>query len=193
MTKGRETRARVLDSAIALFNRKGFGNTSIQDIIDATGVKKGNLYFHFASKDDLCLSLLREAGDRFFKYLSKSIKSPDPLGKIGDILHAVLNYHRRMRFSGGCIFGNTALEKSDTNEKYAAFIRTVFTQWEQIFAGLLREAREQGELSSKIAPDTMARHIVAVMEGSIMMARLYKREDPIVEGIGYLNNLIGVP
>src|SRR3990172_335212 len=103
MTKGRETRARVLDSAIALFNRKGFGNTSIQDIIDATGVKKGNLYFHFASKDDLCLSLLREAGDRFFKYLSKSIKSPDPLGKIDDILHAVLNYHRPMRFSGGCI------------------------------------------------------------------------------------------
>jgi hypothetical protein len=47
-------------------------------------------------------------------------------------------------------------------------------------------------LSDEIKPDSMARHMLAAMEGSIMMARLYKREEPIVECIIYLKSLIGI-
>lgn len=192
MKKGEETRARVLDSALAIVNRKGFRNTSMQDIIDETGVKKGNLYFHFSGKDDLGLSLVREAADRYFEYLSKSIQSRDSLGKIRDILRAVLRYHRRRGFVGGCIFGNTALEMSDTDGEYAALIMEVFDRWVRILAGLLGDAGKAGMLPAGIRPEPMARHIVAAMEGSIMMARLYKREDPIVECIGNLEKLIGI-
>src|SRR4030042_7211367 len=115
MTKGEETRARVMLAATALINRNGLRNTSIQDIIEETGVKKGNLYFHFPSKDDLGISLIRTARDQYFDYLSKNIKSTDPLGKINDILNAVLKYHRRNSFIGGCLFWNTAFEMCDTD------------------------------------------------------------------------------
>jgi TetR/AcrR family transcriptional repressor of nem operon len=192
MTKGEETRTRVLDAATAIINRKGFRNTSIQDIINETGVKKGNLYFHFPSKDDLGLSLVREARDHYFDYLSRSIKSSDPVGKISDILNAVLKYHRRSRFVGGCIFGNTALEMSDTDQEYADLIQEIFGRWVEILARYLREAVKAGLLPDGIKPDSMARHIVAALEGSIMMARLYKREEPIVECIGYLKTLLGI-
>ncbi len=192
MSKGEETRARVLDSAMALINRKGLRNTSMQDIINETGVKKGNLYFHFASKDELGRSLLGEAREQYFEYLSKSIRSDDPLGKIGDILNAVLRYHRRRGFVGGCIFGNIALEMCDTDEEYASMVREIFGRWEGILAGYLREAGKAGRLPSGIRPGPMARHIVAAMEGGIMMARLHKKEDPLVECIGYLGKLIGM-
>jgi len=192
MQKGEETRARILDAAIALINRNGFRNTSIQDIIKETGVKKGNLYFHFSSKDDIGLSIVREARDRYFEYLSKSVTSADPLAKISDILNAVLRYHRRSGFVGGCIFGNIALEMSDTGEEYAALVRDVFDRWVGILAGFLRDAGKAGKLPAGIRPDPMARHIVAAMEGSIMMARLNKREEPIVECIGYIKKLIGI-
>jgi TetR/AcrR family transcriptional regulator, transcriptional repressor for nem operon len=192
MTKGEETRIRVLDSAMALVNRRGLRNTSMQDIIDETGVKKGNLYFHFSGKDELGRSLIMEAADRYFEYLSESITCGDPLGKILDILNAVLRFHRRTGFVGGCIFGNTALEMSDTDAEYAALVQEIFNRWVRILAGYLREAGKTGRLPSGIRPEPMARHIVAAMEGSIMMARLYKREDPIVECIGYIGNLIGI-
>jgi TetR/AcrR family transcriptional repressor of nem operon len=192
MTKGEETRARVISAATALINRNGLRNTSIQDIIEETGVKKGNLYFHFPSKDDLGISLIRTARDQYFDYLSKNIKSTDPLGKINDILNAVLKYHRRNRFIGGCIFGNTALEMSDTDKEYAELIREIFGQWVKILAGYIREAITAGLLADEIKPDSMARHMVAAMEGSIMMARLYKREEPIVDCIQYLKALMGI-
>jgi len=191
MTKGEETRARVMLAATALINRNGLRNTSIQDIIEETGVKKGNLYFHFPSKDDLGISLIRKAWDQYSDYMVKNIKCDEPLGKINDILSAVLKYHRRNRFIGGCIFGNTALEMSDTDKKYAALIQEIFGLWVKILAGYIREAVKSGALSDEIKPDSLARHMVAAMEGSIMMARLYKRDDPIVECIGYLKALIG--
>jgi len=177
---------------MVLINRKGLRNTSMQDIIDETGVKKGNLYFHFSGKDDLGLSIIREAAERYFEYLSKSITSREPLGKIRDILGAVLRFHRRTGFVGGCIFGNTALEMGDTDGRYAALIMEVFDRWVHILAGLLREAGKAGVLPAGIRPEPMARHIVSAMEGSIMMARLYKREDPIAECIKYLEKLIGI-
>ncbi len=192
MSKGEETRARVLDAAVDLINRKGFRNTSIQDIIDETGVKKGNLYFHFAGKDELGRSLIREAADRYFEYLSKSATSEKPLDRIRDVLNAVLRFHRRRGFVGGCIFGNTALEMSDTDREYTAQVRDIFDRWVRILAGYLREAGRAGALPAGIKPEPMARHIVAAMEGSIMMARLHKKEDPIVESIGYIEKLIGI-
>jgi TetR/AcrR family transcriptional repressor of nem operon len=192
MTKGEETRARVMRAAAALISRNGLRNTSIQDIIEQTGVKKGNLYFHFPSKDDLGISLIRKAWEQYSDYMAKNIKSDDPLGKINDILNAVLKYHRHNRFVGGCIFGNTALEMSDADKKYAALIQEIFGQWVKLLAGYIREAVKSGALSDEIKPDSLARHIVAAMEGSIMMARLYKREEPIVDCIIYLKSLIGI-
>ncbi len=47
VTKGEETRSRILGSAAGLINRKGLKHTSIRDIIDATGVKKGQSLFSF--------------------------------------------------------------------------------------------------------------------------------------------------
>ena len=80
-SKGRATRARVLRAAMDLINTKGYSNTSVADIIEATGVKKGNLYFHFSSKDDLCLALVEEAKKEYLAYLKGSMKSEDPLGR----------------------------------------------------------------------------------------------------------------
>ena len=191
-TKGEQTRARVIDAAITIMNRKGINNTSIQDIIDETGVKKGNLYFHFGSKDDLGMNILREAWKNYFNYLTRNIRSPDPRGKINDILRSVLERHRSMGFVGGCIFGNTALEMSDSGTQHAGLVREIFDEWMKLLEGLLGEAGKRGELPDGVRPKPMARFIVSSMEGAIMLARLYKRGDPIEECIANIRRLIGL-
>lgn len=55
-----QTRRRIVDAARALFAQKGYKATSIEDIIAATGTSKGNLYYHFKSKEGLFLYLLDE-------------------------------------------------------------------------------------------------------------------------------------
>lgn len=54
------TKKRVADAARALFVQKGYKATSIEDIVEATGSSKGNIYYHFKSKEGLFLYLIDE-------------------------------------------------------------------------------------------------------------------------------------
>ena len=164
-TKGEVTRARVIETARWLVNKKGFSNTSINDIIRATGVKKGNLYFHFSSKEELGQAILEDAATEFFQFLSNSLQGDRPLDKLSAFFDSVLEKHRRKNFVGGCIFGNTALEMSDSNPGFSALIRGVFRQWVDVITNLLIEARQCGELDAGISPTLLAKQIVASIEG----------------------------
>ncbi|HHO75827.1 MAG TPA: TetR/AcrR family transcriptional regulator [Deltaproteobacteria bacterium] len=192
LTKGEKTRGRILRSAMSLINTRGYTNTSINDIIDASGVQKGNLYFHFSSKDDLCLALIEEAKKEHLAYLKSSIKSETPLDKIDDLLKAVLVRHRKMNFVGGCIFGNIALEMTDINPRFSAIIKDVFHQWEQLLAVFLQEARDCGDLNHELDPLSLARFIVASLEGGIMMAKVNKSEDHIVNCMDMIRRMLRI-
>ena len=191
--KGQATRERILCAAMELINRKSFHHTSIRDILAASDVGKGDLYFHFASKEELGLALVAKAKEDYLAYLEASLKSRSPLGQVGDIFLAVYRLHRHRRFMGGCIFGNIALEMSDDNPRFAAAIREVFHEWIGLLSRLLAQARTEGELDAAIQPEAIARHIVASLEGAIMMARLTKQEDEILNCIQAFENMLGIP
>lgn len=55
-----DTKRRIAEAAKALFMQKGYKSTSIEDIVDATGSSKGNIYYHFKSKEGLFLHLIEE-------------------------------------------------------------------------------------------------------------------------------------
>ena len=55
-----DTKRRVADAARSLFVQKGYKATSIEDIVGATGSSKGNIYYHFKSKEGLFLYLIDE-------------------------------------------------------------------------------------------------------------------------------------
>lgn len=101
MSKGEKTRARVLEAARQLINQKGFRSTSVNDIIKVTGVKKGNLYFHFASKEELGLAILRQAHEDFMAFLGNSLKGDRPLERVSSLLDAVFEKQRNTKFVGG--------------------------------------------------------------------------------------------
>lgn len=54
------TRAAVLSAAADVFSRLGYANASLSEIIDQSGVTKGALYFHFASKEELARGVIDE-------------------------------------------------------------------------------------------------------------------------------------
>jgi AcrR family transcriptional regulator len=53
-------RQRLLASAIELFTRSGYANTTVREIVEAAGVTKPSLYYHFQSKEGLYLAIMQE-------------------------------------------------------------------------------------------------------------------------------------
>lgn len=62
-----ERRAQIMEAAMACFSRKGYTNTTMDDIVAESGLSKGTLYWYFDSKDDLFSS----AAAAFFEDFSQ--------------------------------------------------------------------------------------------------------------------------
>ncbi len=59
-----QTRARIVESARALFNRKGFVEVSIDEIMAHAGLTRGGFYSHFETKEDLFVEAIAAYGRR---------------------------------------------------------------------------------------------------------------------------------
>jgi len=57
MAKTEQTRARILDAALALFNEHGTAAVSTNHVAAAAGLSPGNLYYHYADKQEIILAL----------------------------------------------------------------------------------------------------------------------------------------
>lgn len=172
--RGSKTRAHVLKTAMELFNVRGYHATSMADIIAACGVQKGNLYFHFRSKEDLALALVEHARTEYLAYLRAHASGKTSLERIHGVIDAVFAFHDRKKFVGGCIFGNMALEMGDVNPQFRTLVREIFQEWIDLLRRILEEARAGGELSRETDASRLARHIVACLEGGVMISRLTK-------------------
>mgnify|MGYP006278965419 FL=1 len=62
-----DTRTNIINTAIKLFAEKGFSETSMSQIAKTADVGKGTIYWHFDSKEDLFLSIIKEKGEAYFK------------------------------------------------------------------------------------------------------------------------------
>ncbi len=71
-----ETRKKIVDTAFKLFTKKGYENTSVQDIIDETGLSKGAIYHHFDSKEAILLTVYETIHSRTISQMLQLVHSP---------------------------------------------------------------------------------------------------------------------
>ncbi len=191
-TKSEQTREKVILASLELINRQGYTATSMDDITRETGVKKGNLYFHFSSKEELTIQLLTYAREDFLSYLKSHITDTSPLENLKNIIEADYRLHRKKHFVGGCIFGNIALEMADTNTRLSAFVQDVLDDWISLVLDLLNQAIKAGELKIRCDPESMARHIVASLEGGVMFSRMSKNGKELRDCINAIYSILGI-
>lgn len=182
-SKGEATREKILETAADLIHRKGFGATSINDLLGATGLKKGSLYFHFPGKDALGLAILEKARAGFLAFLDAALSGATPGERLDNFFNKVMKTHKGRGFIGGCIFGNIALEMGDTESRFAGFIEKVFEEWVERLRTVVAAAQDSEEVRSDLPADVLAGHMVAAIEGGIMLARLKKDEKPLRDAL----------
>lgn len=179
MHTGELTKERLMDEATKLVQQRGFGAVSVNDLLLAAGVKKGTLYYHFPGKDDLGLALLERAKTSFLAWLDEAFSSATPLDGLHKFFSLVLERHRRRGFVGGCLFGNTVLEMSDTSPRYTESMRNLFQIWCEKIAAVILAGQQAGQIRTDLPACDLAQVLVANIEGGIMLSRLKKDEMPL--------------
>lgn len=151
----------ALQKALGVFWHKGFEGTSIQDIVDATGVQRQSLYDTFGDKSALYVRALQaylEQGQAFIDQLEAPAKSP--LRVLRDSMLALADD----ACERGCALVNAAMENT-RNPKVERCIQENIARTERAFVDLLERARAAGELAEHVRIKDSARALVTLTWG----------------------------
>jgi AcrR family transcriptional regulator len=180
MSKGNQTRQNIIAEALRLFCVKGYYNTSINDILVATGLTKGGLYGHFASKEDLWYAVYDEALGIWRKVVFQGIQSStDPLERIQTLIENDLKTKLGNRvFEGGCFFHSMLVELSGQSDAMSSHLMQGFNQLAGLLCTWLKQAEQQGLVKDNLDFKEIANYIIIALNGA---AALYApSRDPAI-------------
>lgn len=107
--KSEETRAKILASALELFRRRGFEQTTMREIAADAGVALGSAYYYFQSKEALVLAFYEEAAGEIHNRIDEDVSQANTLeARLRAILDAKFHYFAPNRMFLGALFRHAA-------------------------------------------------------------------------------------
>jgi AcrR family transcriptional regulator len=169
-----DTRERIVGAAMQLFWEKGYGSTSIADILKAADANSGSLYHFFPGKQDLLIAVL----DAYLAGIDEMLLGPawagvdDPIERVFALLGAYQQQLVATDCQYGCPIGYLALEIHEPDPPVREKIAANFTQWVDRVETCLRDAGPR--LPADLDRRELAHFVLTTMEGAVMQARTYR-------------------
>jgi TetR/AcrR family transcriptional repressor of nem operon len=189
LTKGQQTRQKIVAAAAPVFNQKGYEGSSLADLMAATGLQKGGIYRHFSSKEELAAEAFdyawnaaREARMRHVDEMASGIE------KLKQLIASFVEY--RSPVGGGCPILNTAVEADDGNPVLRDRVAKALRSWLGRVQGIVKEAINGGETRPGVDSKTVATLVIASLEGALMISRIERNPDALRRVQGHLNRYI---
>jgi TetR/AcrR family transcriptional repressor of nem operon len=193
------TKFKLVDAAVALMRQKGFTATTVDDICAEAHVTKGGFFHYFKSKDEIA----RAAAERFQEGKAKDFQEA-PFRRLADPLDRVfgrLDFAKKAsggvkQVTKGCLLGMFAQELSFTNPEIRDTCRAAFVRVAKDFEKDLAEAKAAHPPRIAFEPKNVAMLYVAIIQGSLMLAKASESNAVLAENIeqlrGYLQSLFGL-
>jgi TetR/AcrR family transcriptional regulator, transcriptional repressor for nem operon len=171
MSKGELTRQKIIEQAAPLFNQLGYTGCSMQDIMAATGLEKGGLYRHFASKEELAGEAFRYSVDLIRRARREGLEKVEgAVEQLRFMIRRFVEIHSLI--PGGCPVMNTAIDADDGNPALRELAREAIREWKAKIAGIVKMGLERGQIRADTEPRGVANVVIAALEGALMISRL---------------------
>lgn len=189
MSKGDETRQRIITNAAAIFNQHGFEGGSISELMKATGLKKGGIYRHFSSKEELAAEAFHYAWKAATQARMHDLAEvPNSVDKLKQFIANFIE--RRPSVPGGCPALNTAVEADDGNLLLRGLALQAFRGWRDRLRSMIDAGIKRCEIRRGVDAKALATLIISSLEGALMISRLEKRQDALTSVRLYLESYL---
>ncbi len=184
MSKAEKTKAFIIEKSAPVFNRKGYGATSLSDIMEATGLTKGSIYGNFENKDEVAVKV--------YKYNITTLKrrlyeAMDNKATAEEKLLAFVDFYKNnwenIFERGGCPILNAATEADDNCDFLKKHVQVSITGWGNQIGQVIENGKLNNEFKPGINSEKSAFDILTILEGGIMLAKIM--DDP-----GFLFNAL---
>ncbi len=189
--KSERTRRFIIEKSAPIFNKKGYSGTSLQDLMEATGLTKGGIYGNFRNKHEIAA----EAFEYNSRYILDQVKASvltqkSAKAKLLAITAFYKNYIYQPHLSGGCPILNTAVEADDMHPELKEKVLKSLDYIHRSFVYIINEGMERDEFRSDIDPDKYATIFLSLIEGGIMQMKIYKKSKYLVNSLLHMEEII---
>jgi AcrR family transcriptional regulator len=175
MSKGADTRQRILDRAFSLATRDGLGGLTIGALAEDLGLSKSGLFAHFGSKEDLQIEVMKAAAERFMDaVLRPAFKAARGAPRVRALVEHWLAWLGDPAQPGGCLFMAAATELDDRPGRPRDYLVGLQREFIAALSKAGRLAVEAGHLRADLDCDQFAFELFGVLASCHHYRRLLR-------------------
>ena len=176
----------LLNAAAACFARRGFHQTTMQDICDEASLSPGAVYRYFRSKEEMIEAMCVRGHSEDSASIAKAMAQPDTLAIIDELLRV---FFSETEDSELCALSVELVSEARHND----FIRdSLRRSWDQVrtpLAAIIGRAQARGEIAPELDPQSVARVMMALHSG-LVQQRLAEPDTDVVAYTAAVRSLL---
>lgn len=161
-------RRQILEAALTCFARRGFHKTTMQDVVEQSGLSAGSIYCHFAGKQDIIIAVVEERHRRERALLQRAFEKQSFADAVDQLAADFIATLRAPEERAWRRLTVQLWAESLHDRRLAVAVRDGVEHPKAILARMVQRAKAQGELPRAIDADAMARLLIAFFQGLVL-------------------------
>lgn len=162
----------VLNAVRDQFWDAGYAATSLEDLMQVSGLGKGSLYAAFGDKRQLFLRVLHSYTDDSHAHLRKALgEAPRAVDALRMLLEAPADDQPGAAARRGCLLANSTCELGNADPEVLAHARRAYETTTALISDCVARAQREGDLPAGADPIALARSLLAAQQGIVFMSR----------------------
>ena len=177
--RGRATRDRIVSAAAVLMYERGVAGTSLDDVREASGTSKSQVYHYFENKSALVCAVIAHQQRAVLAGQQPYLGEIETLADLRVWRDRLVAMNTTAMTFGGCPIGGLSSEVADADEDARAAASRAFEEWRSQLAAGLGRLQESGELASEASPEDLSWGLLAASQGGLLLAQAPRRARPL--------------
>jgi len=179
---GKPTRDRILAQSKELVLKNGFSGTSIDQILEKTGITKGAFFYHFKSKNTLAQALMEEYAKDDMSHLKSALNETehlrhDPVKRLLAFIQVFIDMMENLKEPPSCLYASYIYESSQFEEDVLGMISDTILKWREAFIELLNEVLANRRSTQEIDATSLADQFTVIFEGGNVISKILDSPD----------------
>ena len=176
------TKEHILFTALKLILKKGYGDVTMNELVEASGMSKGAFYHYFKSKDEIYFETLEKY---FFSYMAsfdltynKALSFRSNLLQVFTMFIDFASEIERMIGPENPMISyyHTLLEGAIRSDDIKKKVSNYYDFWINRIAGWIELAQSNNEIAPELDPRILSKHISGLMEGIMIIYSFQNKE-----------------
>ena len=178
-SRGAATKSRIVEAAAKLAYAVGAGRMSLDDVMEASGTSKSQLYHYFSDKDALVREVIDFQRNRVLGANAVHLHCLDTFQDLRRWRDSLVAANQAGGAVGGCPIGSLANELAAQSEEARTLLAASLNAWSKVIeAGLVR-MKENGRLVPSADTDAISVAVLAAIQGGILLSKTARDSRPL--------------